>query len=1078
MTVLRPLFCLACLLLLSIPVVKAVGSSGIAFIENKGQWDASVLYMARFAGGVIYIQQDGVVYEFYQEGETGDRHGAPGHQHTAQRLVKESNQVKVAFGGKPQTPRVEAVNITTTQYNFYRGDDPSRWASNARAAQKIVLHEVYPGVDFQFYSQAGNFKYDFIVQPGADPNQISLEYKGVESVERLGTTALIKTKYRELIEQEPVAWQETAEGKQSPVNCRYKLHNNELRFALPGGYDREQTLIIDPVLIFSTYSGSFEDNWGFTATYDDEGNFYSGGMVNGAGLSSPTGGPFVGESYAGGQDVAILKYDSTGRELRYATILGGSYSDVPSSMIVTPQGKLLILGVTGSPDYPSTPGAFDRTFNGGESRNDNISGFTYPLGADMFIARLSPEGILESATFLGGNREDGVKFSNNVLTKNYGDQFRGEINTDAAGNAYIASVTNSFNIPLAAPVQTVYQGGDSDGAFFKLNADLSDLLIGTYLGGSGDDALYTVKLNTRGEILVAGGTGSSNLPMPDTTALLTDWSGQEDGFIYKIAPEGGSLVTGTYVGTSLHDQIFIIDVDSSDYVYTFGQTTADWAVVGDVYSESLGKQFITKISPDLDSLAWSTKFGTSRANPDISPTAFMVNACNNIYLSGWGAAVGGGGVSFGRNTNGLTVTPDAYQPTTDGADFYFLVLSQDARELLYATYFGDPTAFDHVDGGTSRFSKDGIIYQSVCASCGQQGSNNDNFPTFPDDVWSPVNAANNCNNAAIKFDLATLTARIQTNRPDGSEPGYATGCDPLEILFENLSTGGESFTWDFGDGTISTQPDQVLHTYDRPGTYRVQLKAENRSTCRAVDYDFTTIEVLPSEYSVSPSDSICIGQEIRLSATGGTSYIWTPARGLSDFTSPTPTASPAETTSYTVFIDNNGICEFVDTVTVAVIDAFADFELVTKYSCFERPSFELTNLSSNLAVFSWDFGNGETSTAESPVYQYPQDSGRFTITLSGRTAFCTSEKSVEVVTGNNFYPNVITPNDDELNQYFSIKAPVPIRMEIYDRWGKQVYSMDGYDNSWEATGRSETVFYYEATYPDDSSCRGWLHVLR
>lgn len=613
--------------------LQARTGDGVLFIENKGQWDESVLYLAKFAGGILYVQQDGIVYEFYEQ-ETAAGHNPKEHVHAVSGLGKESNQVKVAFGGKAQTPVVEAVDQVITRFHYYRGADPDRWAANARACRKVVLHEVYPNIDFQLYSAGGYFKYDFILKPGADADLISLEYKGAESVVKLGTAALIKTRFRELIEQEPVAWQEVAGEKQAPVKCRYKIKGQEIRFSLPDGYDPGQTLVIDPVLIFSTYSGSFEDNWGFTATYDDEGNFYSGGMVNGQGASTPGGGPFVGERYEGSQDVAILKYDSSGRELLYATILGGTFSDVPSSMIVTPQGNLLILGVTGSPDYPSTPGAFDLSFNGGEAVNDNISGFGYPNGADMFVASLTPTGELLHATFLGGNREDGIKFGNNALTKNYGDQFRGEINTDAEGNAYIASVTNSFNIPLAAPVQTVFQGGNSDGAFFKLSPDLSTLLIGTYLGGSGDDALYTVKLNRAGEIIVAGGTGSNDMPMPDTTALLPEFSGVEDGFILKLAPEGGKVNTGTYVGTSQHDQIFIIDVDSSDYIYTFGQTTADWAVIGDVYSESGGKQFITKISPNLDSLAWSTKFGTSRSNPDISPTAFMVNACNNIYLSG------------------------------------------------------------------------------------------------------------------------------------------------------------------------------------------------------------------------------------------------------------------------------------------------------------------------------------------------------------------------------------------------------------------------------------------------------------
>ena len=162
------------------------------------------------------------------------------------------------------------------------------------------------------------------------------------------------------------------------------------------------------------------------------------------------------------------------------------------------------------------------------------------------------------------------------------------------------------------------------------------------------------------------------------------------------------------------------------------------------YYTSNSNQFIAVFTNNLEKLLRSTVVGTGKGTPDISPTAFLVDVCNNIYISGWGSSTGNGPLS----TLNMPITPNAFQNTTDGNDFYIMILNDNLDNLVYATYFGGSQSAEHVDGGTSRFSKEGVIYQSVW-----MGGNND-FPIEPDPgAVSSTNNSNNCNNGVFKFDL-------------------------------------------------------------------------------------------------------------------------------------------------------------------------------------------------------------------------------------------------------------------------------------------------------------------------------------
>src|SRR5690606_18714714 len=211
---------------------------------------------------------------------------------------------------------------------------------------------------------------------------------------------------------------------------------------------------------------------------------------------------------------------------------------------------------------------------------------------------------------------------------------------------------------------TTYKGGTTDAIVLKLSHNLDEQIWGAFLGGSGADAAYTLKLAANGEVLVAGGTMSADFPVTAGCYQGTH-AGDADGWIARISADGQSLLSATFTGTSSYDQIYFLDVNENGDVYTYGQTAgSDFPVTAGVYSNPNSGQFIQKLTPDLSALVFSTVFGSGRGIPDISPTAFLVNECNNLYMTGWGGVVNSATNHWQSDTRGMPLTPDAYQTTT------------------------------------------------------------------------------------------------------------------------------------------------------------------------------------------------------------------------------------------------------------------------------------------------------------------------------------------------------------------------------------------------------------------------------
>jgi len=827
-------------------IKQAEPQTFIKFTENKNQWEPNILFRAFLDGGSLFLEKNKFTYNFYNKEALHHNHVLKEKQNP---LPINSHAFTVTFLNAEKNVSFLKKQKTSDYCNFFIGNDKNKWAGDVKNYKEVVYDDLYSGIDLQLLGMKNGLKYNFIVAPQADASQIQLSYEGVDMLYLEKGALKIKTTVTEITEQKPFAFQWFGSRKVE-VPCEFVLNGTVLSFNFPNGYDKGKELIIDPILVFACSSGSTADNFGMTATYDAFGNLYSGGMVFGQGYPTTLGAydvTYNGIVASGRTDVVITKYDSSGTFLQYSTYLGGANStEVVNSLIVNAQDELMMYGITGSNDFPITAGAYDNTFGGGTSLSYVSNGTTYTNGTDLFVAKFNSTGTnLLASTYIGGSLNDGVN-SSAVTAYNYGDYYRGEIQVDNFGNFYVASCTYSANFPTTTGAFQTAKAGGLDGVVFKFDPDLTTLLWSTYLGGTTDDACYALAIDDSTDVYVTGGTSSSNFPITVGSLSTTYNGGVTDGFVTKIKNDGTSLLRSTFIGTNAYDQSFFIQLDKDFDVYILGQTLGNMPVSSGVYSNPNSKQFIWKLNNDLNTQIFTTNFGNGNGNINISPAAFLVDYCENIYVSGWG-----GHILNGTPTNNMPLTADAIQSITDGFNFYLIVLSTDATSLLYATYFGGGTSWEHVDGGTSRFDKKGIIYQSVCAGC----ANNDDFPVTPGSwpytsptyvPYTPgvsstgINASSNCNNGTFKFDFQIPIADANFTLD------YISGCAPLTIQFENQSTPGGSYFWDFGNGDTTSTDYNPIRTYPNAGTYLVQLYIFNPASCNVWDTAYQYVTVHPS----------------------------------------------------------------------------------------------------------------------------------------------------------------------------------------------------------------------------------------
>ena len=1023
----------------------------LQFVENKGQWDKKIVFKGDLNFGSFILKQDGgFKIVLYHPDDllaiTSRFHGglnkpADNNKKTTTLAAGKDTVIKslrghayeVSFVNANPHPQVLTDKPLSAYSNYIIGSDSSKWRNGCKIYRGITFKNIYQNIDVRYYTSNGQLKYDIIVHPGGDLGNVVMYYDGVKDLTLKNGTLIIKTSVGEVKELFPISFQPGEKGR-AEIASAYRLEGNYVSFKLNEPYDPKKTLVIDPTLVFSSFSGSKSDNWGYTATYDAQGNFYAGGIVFGSGYPV-TNGAFQ-SNFAGGNngtgeggqgvdmngfDIGIMKFNSTGSTVLYATYIGGSAgNEQPHSLVVDGSGNLIIAGRTTSSDYPM---------------KNPLTGSTKNLygpggGQDIILTKLNSTGGMIGSMRIGGSKDDGVNirtkdispYGTESIRRNYGDDARSEVVLDAAGNVYLVSCTQSpTDFPVVNGFQTASNGNTSyhqNAVVIKAAPDLSSIIFSTYLGGSGNDAAFALALNpVNNNIYLAGATTSTNFPGASNSFN----GGICDGFI-SIISNGATpaLVTSKYFGTASADQLYGIQFNKSgSNVFVSGTTEGVMPVVNSPfntsYGQAKGNQFIIKLSADLSTVVYSANYGNGGTSPNISPAAFLVDICENVYVSGWGGGLDGNYSNQG--TSGMTAkaAPDGTQPlsaTTDGNGFYFFVLEKNAASQLYGGFFGDRKmqvdqngnvfgpAGDfngvHVDGGTSRFDNNGVVYQSICA-CGPDPNMTTPNVAYPNNAAYQSSSGYACNLLALKvaFNLTGVTASIQ---PTVNGAYDTVGCVPMTLSFTDTIGKGKTFVWNFGDGTpqTTTTTPTVSHTYNSIGRFTIMLVAIDSSSCNIADTAYVSIKV--GKNIVTPSfvpQKIggCNSNTFQFTNTStavdpiynSNSFLWNFGDGSplvsAGINSVNYTYQSAGKYNVSLIAVDTSFCNAPDTVS-QLIQLVANVKAaftVHQTGCVPYNAV-FTNTSTGGTSFAWNFGDGQTSTMPNPTHLY-QDTGTYTIQL-------------------------------------------------------------------------------------------------
>ncbi len=430
-------------------------------------------------------------------------------------------------GGNPNATPVGQDRLPGI-VNYFIGNDPNQWYTNIPTFGRVEYQDVYPGIDLAYYGnqspdrEGAGLEYDFIVSPGADPNAITLNFAGADSAELNPDGDLVlHTAAGDVVQQRPLTYQDLGAERQE-IPSRYVADGTQVRFDV-GAYDASRPLVIDPLVLgYSTYlggGGTFDAAYDIAA--DDSGHAYVTGETRSVKFPS-TAGAFD-ESYNGGtNDVFVAKLNGDGSGLVYATFLGGIRGDQGGAIVVDTDGNAYVTGGTWSDDFPTTPGAFDETYDG--------TGST----ADVFVTKLNAAGnALVYSTYLGGADSDGAN----------------EIAVDGTGAAYLAGSTSSITFPTTPEAfDTSYNGGTTDAFAVKLDPSGNALIYSTFLGGSDDDNGIGIGVNADGTAYLTGSTGSLDFPT-SLGAFDQTYNGDVvDGFVTKFDARASTLIYSTFLG--------------------------------------------------------------------------------------------------------------------------------------------------------------------------------------------------------------------------------------------------------------------------------------------------------------------------------------------------------------------------------------------------------------------------------------------------------------------------------------------------------------------------------------------------
>jgi Tol biopolymer transport system component len=646
---------------------RAYGKQPLSFEANRGQTDPRVKFVARGDGYGLFLTADEAVLSLRRADAprnsariTGDETPK---ESPALRGRKPSLQpsavVRLKLEGANNAAEVEGLERLPGVSNYFTGHTAREWHMNAPSYARVKYHSVYPGIDLIYYGNQRQLEYDFRLAPGASPSLIKLAVAGAERIEidKRGDL-VIGTAGGDVRQRKPVVYQETAGGKRY-IAGRYKLDaERRVGFEI-GAYDATLPLVIDPVLGYSTLLGGGDVDFAQDIAVDAAGSAYIAGITQSLDFPVTAG---AAQTANGGPptDAYVTKLSPDGSSVVYSTYLGGDSEDSGVSLALDSANNVYLTGETRSPNFPITPGAYQSTLAG---------------DSDVFVTKLDATGSnIIFSTYIGGTiYETGTGIA-----------------VDAAGNVYVGGNNLGGGYPTTpGSFEPNFLGSPSSypserkGFVTKLNPTGSALLYSTYIGGTGGEFLYNLALDSQGQALVSGTTGSADFPVTPGAYQTTN-NGGGDAYVTKLNADGSALVYSTFVGGSAQDMAISLASDAAGNIYLTGQTSSlDFPVTAGAYQTAYGRPqgggsnaFVTKLNPGNSSLIYSTYLGR-----DINDSGhdIAVDHSGYAYVVGYDFA------------NGFPITSDALNTPNGNYSAFITKFNANGTALLSSTKFGTST---------------------------------------------------------------------------------------------------------------------------------------------------------------------------------------------------------------------------------------------------------------------------------------------------------------------------------------------------------------------------------------------------
>lgn len=636
----------------------------MSFEKNVGHLTPQVKFRSRGTGYSLFLTANEAVLALKPSTPSVETSPVGRRQAPVVESTQQPDVIRMKLLGANGSARIDGVDKLGGTANYFIGNRPANWRTGVPLYAKVRYRDVYPGIDLLYHGDGNQLEYDFVIAPGANPDAIRLDFSGTKDV-RLDSNGnlVLTTGAGELRQKRPLIYQQSeAERKEVPGHFVISDHK-EVSFKIDN-YDSTKPLVIDPVLVYSTYLGGNSDEASLSVAIDGQGNTYVTGWTQSTDF--PTSSP-VSPTNSGASDIVITKLNPAGTGIVYSTYIGGAANDVGEAIAVNSAGEAFVSGYTRSTNLPVVA-AVQPTYGGGTR--------------DAFFLRLSPNGnSLVYSTYVGGNGDDtstsialnnagavygtGYTSSTNFVTVNAIQSFNAggfdafvlelapagnsvvfstyaggsgsdqgfALALDALGFVYILGDTTSTNLPTFNALQPFYAGGPFDAFLAKLTPSGNNLVFSTYAGGNGDDSGQALAVDGSGNIYATGYTDSINLSLI-VDAVQPNKGAGYDAYVAKLNSSGSQVLYSTFLGGNNTDVAFSVAVDSAGTAYVTGQTfSSDFPLVNPtqgVYGGA-GDVFVTKLWPSGSTILFSTYIGGSG---DDWALDVAVDQSGNAYLTG------------------------------------------------------------------------------------------------------------------------------------------------------------------------------------------------------------------------------------------------------------------------------------------------------------------------------------------------------------------------------------------------------------------------------------------------------------